>query len=352
MKDYHLLVVFFCYVFETIWYNRKVIGKILMKGREYGMKKYIFVSFGFFLIFIGILLGLIFEVPYIKEFDEVIFSFVHSFRNEFFDHFFVIISYMGEAITIVGLCAFLLILPNRRRIGLRVSLVVLVSAIINYAIKTIVARPRPGLMYFISNPPLDYSYPTSYSFPSGHSQTAYLFYVVLVIFLICNYGRHKKMYPFYLTLGFIIPGCLPLSRIYLGVHYPSDVLAGISLGLMLIMLVMGYVNNIPYCRTLMVEIDRPKGTYDPDYQSIYYEENMGYVCDYYKERKKYMRCYVLGIDEAPKKIRCRVIAIIKRKNDIDNILVTVPCRVKMKKKEIKERVSFIEDYYEYSIIML
>ena len=65
MKDYHLLVVFFCYVFETIWYNRKVIGKILMKGREYGMKKYIFVSFGFFLIFIGILLGLIFEVSYI-----------------------------------------------------------------------------------------------------------------------------------------------------------------------------------------------------------------------------------------------------------------------------------------------
>ena len=67
-----------------------------------------------------------------------------------------------------------------------------------------------------------------FSFPSGHSFVAISFYGFL-IYLVARYCRGRYKYPLMLLLFLVIP-CVGISRVYLGVHYSSDVLAGFSLG--------------------------------------------------------------------------------------------------------------------------
>ncbi|TGA98200.1 phosphatase PAP2 family protein [Sporolactobacillus shoreae] len=98
---------------------------------------------------------------------------------------------------------------------------ILGAAIINPILKTIIGRPRPMIHRIISE--------TGFSYPSGHSVAATLFYGTLAALTVIYL---KKVY---LQLLIIIPAiciiCLVMvSRIYLGVHYPSDVVAGGLLG--------------------------------------------------------------------------------------------------------------------------
>ena len=88
-------------------------------------------------------------------------------------------------------------------------------------IKVIIARPRPEINKLVTE--------TGYSFPSGHSITSMVFYGYLV-YLTYKYINNKKIkIPLIIFLILLIP-TIGLSRIYLGVHYASDVLCGFLLG--------------------------------------------------------------------------------------------------------------------------
>lgn len=85
-------------------------------------------------------------------------------------------------------------------------------------LKPIFARPRPDILRLI---PID-----GYSFPSGHSIISAAFYGYLITYLLEN--KKPKYLAFFIFLIFIFG--IGFSRIYLGVHYFSDVLAGYSVG--------------------------------------------------------------------------------------------------------------------------
>lgn len=106
---------------------------------------------------------------------------------------------------------------------IKISLVInlLGITIINNLIKVIIARPRPEINKLVTE--------TGYSFPSGHSITSMVFYGYLV-YLTYKYINNKKIkIPLIIFLILLIP-TIGLSRIYLGVHYASDVLCGFLLG--------------------------------------------------------------------------------------------------------------------------
>lgn len=87
--------------------------------------------------------------------------------------------------------------------------------------KYLVHRPRPNIVHLVQA--------SGFSFPSGHTMNAVLLYgslIILANYYLANDGLRFAVNSF---LGVIIVA-LPLSRIYLGVHYPSDVLAGYCLG--------------------------------------------------------------------------------------------------------------------------
>ena len=91
-------------------------------------------------------------------------------------------------------------------------------------------RPRPSKFQIISE--------KGYSFPSGHSMVSMAFYGLL-IYLIYKYIKNKKLkYSLIVTLSILI-FLIGISRIYLGVHYASDVIAGFCISLSYLMI---YIN--------------------------------------------------------------------------------------------------------------
>ncbi|AFI05441.1 phosphatase PAP2 family protein [Helicobacter cetorum] len=99
--------------------------------------------------------------------------------------------------------------------------IVVAEAVLKF-LKHLIARPRP-------NPDEWLSSPHGFSFPSGHSLSSAIFYG-LIILLLPHFISHKKIRNtlIYSLLFFIL--LMGLARIYLGVHYPSDVLGGFCLG--------------------------------------------------------------------------------------------------------------------------
>ena len=93
--------------------------------------------------------------------------------------------------------------------------------IINYGVKQVFRRERPNILSLVDI--------SGFSFPSGHSMVSSSFYGFLV-YLIYKYCKSKWRYFGIAILTFLIL-FIGISRIYLGVHYASDVIGGFALGL-------------------------------------------------------------------------------------------------------------------------
>lgn len=95
--------------------------------------------------------------------------------------------------------------------------VVIGSALLNVLLKLVFHRARPTLHRIVEA--------NGYSFPSGHSMAAFTLYGVLC-FLLWKHARSALARTLLIVLGSTLIAAIGISRIYLGVHYPSDVLGG------------------------------------------------------------------------------------------------------------------------------
>ncbi len=111
-----------------------------------------------------------------------------------------------------------------RRVGARLFVLLLFSAFLNESAKLLADQPRP----FTYDPRvIKFVHEDSGGLPSGHTQSA----VVVWGYLAC---RFKKM-PLWLLAGFLVLA-IPLSRIYLGAHFPTDLLGGYAIGAVVLLL--------------------------------------------------------------------------------------------------------------------
>lgn len=90
--------------------------------------------------------------------------------------------------------------------------------VLNVSLKAFYRRTRP-------EPLFEYALPDSYSFPSGHALGSFCFFGVLAWILAANAETKRSKLAIYSAAAFLVLS-IGLSRIYLGVHYPSDVVAG------------------------------------------------------------------------------------------------------------------------------
>ena len=111
------------------------------------------------------------------------------------------------------------------------------SAIISALLKAFFGRPRPAVF-----PPLTAE--ASYSFPSGHTMAAVAFYGLLAVFF-----WRKQRYGWAVLSGIWLLA-VGLSRIYLGVHYPSDVLGALLVGFIWLVLVVTVYDEIKLRRAV------------------------------------------------------------------------------------------------------
>lgn len=113
-------------------------------------------------------------------------------------------------------------LDRRPRLALYVLAAVVGGALLSFSLKLVYDRPRPWLV------PPDI-HPIDASFPSGHSIAATVSYLTLGLLLARTLPR-RALKVYVVALGVVLAAAVGLSRLYLGMHWPSDVLAGWTLG--------------------------------------------------------------------------------------------------------------------------
>jgi len=169
--------------------------------------------------------------------DTDIFNFInHHMQNSFFDWIMPLASSGGIIIWIVIAAAIFFWRPPNGKITalLTVAALILSSFLVNDFLKEIIGRPRPFLT--LTDIRLLIEKPNSFSFPSGHSANSFACATVIA----------KKIKPL-APLAFLTAFIIAFSRVYVGVHYPIDVVGGVIIGLICGLLVL-YVEN-HYCKT-------------------------------------------------------------------------------------------------------
>ena len=132
------------------------------------------------------------------------------------------ITNFGGAIFLLVLAITLFILIKNKKIGFSIFLNLVIITMLNQLLKRILQRPRPTEFRIIEE--------TGYSFPSGHSMISMAFYGYL-IYLIYKYVKNKYVKWISIIILSILICSIGISRIYLGVHYTSDVLGGFLISL-------------------------------------------------------------------------------------------------------------------------
>ena len=144
------------------------------------------------------------------------------------------ITNFGGAIFLIVSTIALFVLLKNKKIGLSIFTNLVIITALNQLLKGILQRPRPTEFRIIEE--------TGYSFPSGHSMVSMAFYGYL-IYLIYKYIKNKYIKTSLIILLSILICCIGISRIYLGVHYTSDVLGGFFISISYLIIYISVVNK-------------------------------------------------------------------------------------------------------------
>jgi len=147
-----------------------------------------------------------------------------------------LITDIGSGYFIIFVYLVLLIIPwTRKNYALRVITCVIFAMGLNFILKNIFQRPRPDILRLVAE--------TDYSFPSGHAMNNIALYASIV--LISWEKLKNKTAKILITCASIILICLiGFSRVYLGVHYASDIIGGWVFGWIVVFLAHRYAPRI------------------------------------------------------------------------------------------------------------
>lgn len=192
---------------------KNILIKILIEGLKYGL----------FLAVFTIITYLLVKNHIFDPFDNFIIRFKnHYLVNEVLTIVMRAFSLLGEKESYVVILVIAFIIFRKRLYDpVFMTLAVGGTGVINKIVKHIIKRPRPTSALI--------KLPKSFSFPSGHTMCATLFYLFL-IYLVRKNVKDKSVKNLLTIILAIIPIMIGLSRIYLGVHYTTDVLFGAILG--------------------------------------------------------------------------------------------------------------------------
>jgi undecaprenyl-diphosphatase len=162
-------------------------------------------------------------------FDVAILNWLHAHATSFYDLFFRVVTELGGIAAVVAVTTLLIgyfwFYKKRRRFALLLAFGVGGAAAANVALKALFQRERPSLW----DPSV---VETSFSFPSGHAMASAALIACLVVIL------WRTRYRWIAAIvGGIIVLLVGVSRLYLGVHYPTDVIAGWCASIAWVMLV-------------------------------------------------------------------------------------------------------------------
>jgi len=160
------------------------------------------------------------------SYDKQISEYIISFRTPFLTTYFIFMTNLGDRngylIALLLFAAISYLVLKKWKYVLQITSVLLLSSISSFLLKKIINRARPTAEYLVTV--------TTLSYPSGHAMSAMAFYGFLMYF-VYNFKINLFLKISILIVLFLIILSIGLSRIYLGVHFPSDVAGGYIAGL-------------------------------------------------------------------------------------------------------------------------
>ena len=193
------------------------------------------IKYSFFIICLTMFILLSILVINKRDFivDSFIYGSIESLINKKTTSIVKVLTYFGSAYPFILLIVLSLFLKDKKYFKY-LSINLILITVLNITMKSLFARPRPLDISLVEE--------TGYSFPSGHSLTSMAFYGLL-IYLITTSNLSRKLkiiLNIILSLLILIVG---LSRIYLGVHYFTDVIGGFLLAIIYLIIFISVLEN-------------------------------------------------------------------------------------------------------------
>lgn len=161
----------------------------------------------------------------LADYDTRITQYIVAFRKPALTRYFLFVTILGSFYGYLVVCticalAFNFVFKSWKYLA-QTMMVLLLASVSNVTLKRFIDRARPGLEHLVSVETLSY--------PSGHAMSAMAFYGFL-IYLFYKFKINKLLKTASIILLIILILSIGISRIYLGVHFPSDIVGGFIAG--------------------------------------------------------------------------------------------------------------------------
>jgi undecaprenyl-diphosphatase len=161
--------------------------------------------------------------------DITIYRLLVSIRSPILNSFFMNITYLGSSIALISVSVLWIIFAKNKSDRLLIFINIITSSISNVLLKYQFARPRPIESRLMAE--------TGYSFPSGHAMISTAVYGLLIYLIYKRFKNHRlRNIVIGLLIALII--LIDVSRVYVGVHYTSDVVAGTCISIAYLILIL------------------------------------------------------------------------------------------------------------------
>ena len=178
----------------------------------------------------------------INPLDELVESFIIGIRNDNITKIMINMTNLGSAYSLIVISILLFFFIKNKKIPLSIIINLVTVFFTSQIFKFIFRRSRPNGIFLVDA--------SGYSYPSGHTMVSFAFYIYL-LYLLCKKIDNKLVKILLTIFTTILLALIAFSRIYLGVHYLSDIIGGLLLGttclLDLIMLRKKNESNWNYC---------------------------------------------------------------------------------------------------------
>ena len=172
----------------------------------------------------------------ISSFDISIYNVIMSLKSGFTTFIMKAVTRFGDAEILILITIICLMFIRNKKLGGSIAINLASVGLINYVLKKIIQRPRPPLEFRMVEE-------SSFSFPSGHAMASMAFYGLIIYFINKNMKNEKLKKIISISLSILI-FLIGISRIYLGVHYASDVIAGFAISIVYLVLYITYIIKI------------------------------------------------------------------------------------------------------------
>lgn len=197
-------------------------------------------------VWLGVCLLLLFGLANLAEevleqeafaFDEAVLLWINQFTNPVLDQVMLTVTRLGDPYIVVPLTCigfFWFWWQWRWRVAVIFGVNCLGGAVLSNGLKLFFSKSRPELWAQLITE-------TSYSFPSGHALGSMVLYGFSAFLLAQKFAAYKRLIY---GLAILLISSIGFSRIYLGVHWPTDVLAGYAIGFLWISVSIGLVQLV------------------------------------------------------------------------------------------------------------